>query len=191
MRRILIAKPGTDLKRQCYSLPWKYDSTCYNFREPDELISDTGAITIPDPMDVGTLVIFSNLKDYSFVMGMKNLEQLYIYKAKHINDVSFLEKLVKLRQLCIANSKITNLNGLERLMRRKRELYDSSKKNMMANITYGMEGIFLNSEKQGLENVVFDNHGVSIAEFTTTINSKKNEYCYSKRDTYYWSRRDA
>ena len=39
--------------------------------------------------------------DYKFIGRMKNLTQLYIYDGTALEDISFLENLIKLGQLCI------------------------------------------------------------------------------------------
>ncbi|MBQ9870797.1 MAG: hypothetical protein IJM27_02605 [Eubacterium sp.] len=139
--RILI--DDKEVKDRMYPLPWYSDAVCYNFRCPDKQIYPDGIKDIKRPSYVETLVIACNLDDYYFISRMKNLTQLYIYTGENIKELSFLENLLKLRQLCVLGSHITTLEHLRKLIDRKYEIYKGSSEDeeLQVRLTYGFEGI--------------------------------------------------
>ncbi len=165
MKSILIAKAKTKLNNEIYALPWKYDSSCFNFHEPDILIPDTEIDIITDQEDICTLAVKADLKDYSFIAGMKNLSQLYLYKARHLKDLSFLENLIRLDQICIVHSKVTSLECLDRLLVNKRKKYEET------GASTGMSGIYIHSELPEIAEIPVDKHKMHVAEII--INGKR------------------
>lgn len=113
--RILI--DDKEIENRAYILPWYNDGTGFNFKSPDTQIDPGKVNDIENPLSVRTLVIECDLQDYSFIRQMKNLTQLYIYTGTNISDLSFLEGLEKLKQLCILKSHITSLESLKKTNR--------------------------------------------------------------------------
>ena len=139
--RILI--DDKEVEERAYPLPWYSDATCFNFKCPGRQLSPDILGDIKRPSYVETLVIACDLEDYSFIGRMKNLTQLYIYSGNNINDLAFLETLVKLRHLCILDSHITSLDSLKSLIVKKYKLYKSvpASEELKWRLTYGFEGV--------------------------------------------------
>ena len=101
------------------------------------------------------------LKDYKFIGRMKNLSQLYIYDGTALEDISFLENLIKLRQLCIMQSHILSLNSLKKLIENKDLIYNKSsaglspKEEVCMRLQYGFEGICIQTD-------AYDSDGIEL-----------------------------
>ena len=106
-----------------YLLPWGTSQPDFNFKVPERCILPGNISEIKRPSYVETLVIDCPLDDYGFIRCMKNLQQLYIYDGDTLDNISFLEGLTKLRQLCILNSHISSLDSLKKLILAKDKLY--------------------------------------------------------------------
>jgi len=120
--RLLIDNKN-DLDR-AYLLPWGSSQPDFNFRVPEKcILPENITKEIKRPSYVTTLVIDCPLDDYGFIRRMKNLQQLYIYDGETLDDISFLEGLTKLRQLCILGSHISSLDSIKKLILAKDELY--------------------------------------------------------------------
>lgn len=141
-----------DVENRAYYLPWHSDGTCYNFRCPDRQIYPDEIDKIKRPSYVETLVIACDLNDYNFIKGMKNLTQLYIYDGTTLEDISFVENLTKLRQLCIIKSHISSLNSIRKLIESKDVIYKKSsagaspKEKLCMRLQYGFEGICIQTD---------------------------------------------
>lgn len=145
--RILISK-DKDLN-VAYPLPWKSTATCFNFKAPTIVVESASEIN--SPKDVKTIVIESDLEEYSFIREMVNLEQLYIYNGMNVTDILFLNNLIKLKQLCLVGAQIKNLSELRVLIDKKSELYKggaekSPKEEFRLRCTYAFEGLYLQSD---------------------------------------------
>jgi len=133
-------------RNMMYFMPWSSDGTCFNFKVPTKVIYPYSAICEPEKVE--TLVINCELKNYKFISRMVNLTQLYIYKGKNVSDLEFLRNLVKLRQLCILDSKVKSLQSLAELIDLKYKCYKeaSEEKDFWGRITYGFEGVCIQSD---------------------------------------------
>ncbi len=157
---------------EIYPMPWRSDAYCYNFRTPKIFIPDDSiSEMITDPLDVETLVVTSDLKDYGFISEMENLAQLYLYQSRQIYDLGFLEELVNLRQILIAHSGITDLKSLDTLILNKKKAYENATNDFEARMTYGVEGIYIHSRNRRIEQQIMNKHGVYIGELI--INGKQ------------------
>ena len=77
MSYIQIYPKESQIENEAYPMPWRSDGYCYNFHTPKIFIPDDSiSKMITDPLEVETLVVTSDLKDYSFISEMKNLTQL-------------------------------------------------------------------------------------------------------------------
>lgn len=145
MRLLINKERSVDI---AFPLPWRYDATCFNFKAPKRAV--TSAKEIKSPQEVETLVVACDLPDYQFIGEMVNLVQLYLYAGKNIKELSFLENLVKIRQLCIYGANFESLAGLVKLVEKKSELYKefaekSEAEKFKGRIKYGFEAIYLQS----------------------------------------------
>ncbi len=139
MRQVLIAEK----KANCFPMPWRLDSTCFNFRCPDEHFRPSEDLgNLPD---VETLVITSDLTDYSFISDMINLRYLYIYSGNNVRDLSFIENLVNLGHLCLYSTHITSLEPLMRLAEKKDKLFGSSD-DLFKRLQYSFHAIYIDSD---------------------------------------------
>lgn len=143
MRILIDDGHDVDIRDRVYQLPWYNDSTCFSFAAPDRQIYPEEINVIKRPSYVESLVIACDLKEYSFISRMKNLRQLYIYEGSNLFELSFLEQLVKLNQLCIFNSHVCSLDSLKRLIQRKRALLQNTpeKEKLKAQFKYEFDGI--------------------------------------------------
>ena len=170
MRKLLISKRKTNIEKEWFAMPWQYDATCFNFNSPDELIPDDETDAIGDPLEIGSLVIKSDLKDYSFIKEMKNLRQIYLYNAYHLSDLSFLEELVNLKQICIVRSTVTSLDSINKLIENKNIAFDrdereeKSKFKGALNWRYWINGLYIHSSKQGIKQCSLMNQGIGLGE---------------------------
>lgn len=145
MRKILIDNHQLDPTKCSYGLPWKNDAICFNFRGPEEMILADHLDDLGDLSEIETLVIGCELDDYSFIAGMTNLQQLYIYTAANMSSLDFVENLIRLRQMYVANSHVVSLNPLVKLLAEKKRLLDDE--NTLGNqLMYGVEGICMESD---------------------------------------------
>lgn len=145
--RILISK-DKDID-VAYPLPWKSSATCFNFKSPTIVVKSASEIN--SPKEVKTLVIESDLEEYSFIEKMVNLEQLYIYNGMNVTNLSFLNNLVKLKQLCLVDIRVKNLSELRILIDKKSKLYKEGaekfpKEEFRLRWTYAFEGVYLQSD---------------------------------------------
>ena len=148
MSYIQIFPKDSQIENEAYPMPWRSNACCYNFHTPKIFIPDDRiSEMITDPLDVETLVVTSDLEDYSFISDMKNLTQLYLYNARHLWDISIFKELVKLSQICIMNSKVICLDGLNALLVNKKKASESMSDDFNARITYGIEGIYIHSDE--------------------------------------------
>ena len=146
MRQILIA----ETEAGSYGLPWKKDSTCFNFKFPKETVHPDDIDKITDSSDIDALVIGCDLSDYSFISDMTNLTQLYIYSGENITDLSFIENLVHLRQLYVAGTHITSIEPLIKLTAEKSRLLTAAREKdnrLRAYFDYAFEAVYLQSDK--------------------------------------------
>ena len=176
--RILI--DDKEIDNRAYIMPWYNDGTCFNFKSPDTQIDPEKVNNIDCPLSVKTLVIECDLKDYSFIRQMKNLTQLYIYTGTNITDLSFLEGLEKLKQLCILNSHIASLESLKKLIDRKYEIYEGiSKDEIMEGLKYRFEGICIQSDAYDSDGTELVKLGICVDNIR--INEHLISYAYSLR----------
>lgn len=144
--RLLI--DSEERKDVAYGLPWSSTATCLNFNVPTKTI--TSYDQIKRPKRIETLVINTELKDYEFIRKMENLTQLYIYRGANIADLSFLKNLVKIRQLCLIGLRVESLKELTDLINDKYAIYKeydtSPYEETIARLTYGFEGIYIQSD---------------------------------------------
>ena len=177
MYGIHIYPVGTDIGNRIYRFPWKSDAICYNFKVPKLMVpNDMIEEMITDPLKVETLVVTSDLLNYDFVSAMKNLKQLYLYKAYHLEDFSVFEELVKLRQVMIVHSRITCLDGIDRFFINKKKALDASSNDLEARLTYGMEGFYINSDNPDIRFISWETRGVHVGEFSVCVNMKNQNY---------------
>ena len=167
MTNIQIYPKDSKLNNEMYKMPWRHDATCYNFRKPEVFISDDEMIT--NPMDVETLVVTADLNDYRFIAKMKNLRQLYLYNAKNLTNLSFMEELIYLRQICIMHSEVRCLDGLDVLLSNKKMAIDSNTDEFQARITYGIEGIYIHSDESSVRLTSVYDYGVYIGELNINL----------------------
>lgn len=146
MRNILIDNHTVDVEKCSFSLPWNGDANCFNFIRPTEFVLDTEMRDI-DPLDVESLVIGCDIDDYGVVKKMTNLEQLYIYAGNNLKDLNFITSLSNLNQLYISKSEISNLNGLDDLMKLQKSIFDTQKEKRKWKI-YGLYAICINSSME-------------------------------------------
>ena len=172
MSYIQILPRDSEIENEAYPMPWRSDAYCYNFHIPEVFISDDRmGEMITDPLEVETLVATSDLEDYDFISEMKNLTQLYLYNCRRLCNPDFLEELVKLRQILIAHSGITDLKSLDTLILNKKKAYENATNDFEARMTYGVEGIYIHSRNRRIEQQIMNKHGVYIGELI--INGKQ------------------
>lgn len=108
---VLISNLCKEAESAAYPLPWEYDSNCYNFRCPEAVIRNADFDGI-NRAAVRTLVIDCELRDYGFLSELPELRQLYIYTGRRISELSFLQGLLHLKQLVLADTQISSLEPL-------------------------------------------------------------------------------
>ncbi|MDD6069890.1 MAG: hypothetical protein PUC12_03640 [Clostridiales bacterium] len=145
MRHLLIDNHQLDPTKCSFGLPWKNDAICFNFRGPEEMILADRLDSLGDLSEIETLVIGCELDDYAFIAGMTNLQQLYIYTAANMSSLDFVENLIRLRQMYIANSHVARLDSLFKLLAEKKRLLDEQN-DIHNRIAYIIEGICIESD---------------------------------------------
>ena len=168
MRKILVDKSFVDLNKWSCGLPWKHDSNCFNFKMPDEFVLDSAIYYIKNPLEIETLVIGSDLEDYSFISRMSNLEQLYIYSGKNIDNLDFVEDLVNLRQLYISESNIKEIDSLVELVREQNAIFRDLEG--IKKLQFGFTAICVKSSKD-LDGQALVKQGWNISEII--VNDKQ------------------
>ena len=167
MRRIIIDKENVDIKKIAFGFPWKGSVPCYNFRSPNEVVLAEDISKLTGKEDIETVVIGCDLDDYSFLQDMVNLRQLYIYYGKNLNDISFVENLTNLTQICILESNIGNLIHLNNMLDKMYKIIEADPRKKLV---MGMEAICINSTNKNLDGSKLLDHGHYISE--VIINDK-------------------
>ena len=129
MSKILLDNKKTPAAERCYQVPWVYDAHAFNMDNsmPDRTVDITNENwkqEIGNLEEVESLYILVDLpkEDYDIIRQMVNLEALYMYKAKKLEDISFLENLTKLKELMINNSQIKELSPIAKVRKKQEEL---------------------------------------------------------------------
>ena len=163
MKRILIDNKQEDLKQIAYSIPWKSDTVCFNFKHPEIFVLDSEIQELQDEGSVETLVIGCKLLDYSFISKMNNLRQLYIYSGENVYDLNFIENLVYLQQICICNSHVESLQPIANLIKNKKEKHANSKE-FKEKLECDIEGIYIETDRCSVNEEELDFSGIYIGE---------------------------
>lgn len=142
-RFILIDDNYMDLQKCSFGFLWAHDSICYNFRRPTEFVLSSEIDSIANDKNVVGVVIGCNLKDYSFLKGLTELEQLYFYNTTELADFSFLESQYKLTQLQIVDSRISDLSKLLSFLKSKEQYLSTL--DLESKALESTEGICINS----------------------------------------------
>ncbi len=170
MSFIQIYPKDSKPNNEAYMMPWESDAICYNFNEPEVFIPDDSIDEmIKDPMDVETLVVTADLKDYRFIEKMKNLKQLYLYNAGNFWDLSVIKDLIYLSQICILHSEVLCLDGLDELLRNKKKAADTASNDLLTGTLYGIEGVFIHSDESRLRLKSIYDYGVYIGELNLIL----------------------
>lgn len=176
MRRILIEKEMINPKHCSYGFPWKSDVPCFNFRMPEECILAEDIDKITDKDNIETLVIGCDLDSYDFISDMVNLRFLYIYKGSNVKTLGFVEKLVWLDQLYIADTHISDISPLYPLVIEKERLM-KKEPNLMRGTDYMISGICIKTDKEIEDAYKLLDAGVYISELIIgekKIRNKRN-----------------
>ncbi len=130
MSKILLDNKTTPATERCYQVPWVYDAHAFNMDNsmPERTVDITNENwkqEIGNPEEVESLYILVDLpkEDYDIIRQMVNLEALYMYKAKNLEDISFLENLTKLKEIMISNSRVKDLSPIVKVRKKQEELY--------------------------------------------------------------------
>lgn len=130
MSRILLDNKTTPATERSYQIPWVYDAHAYNMinnmpKRTIDITNENWKQEIGNPEEVESLYILVDLpaKDYEIIGQMVNLKALYMYTAKSLEDISFLENLTKLKELMINNSKIKDLSPIAKIRKKQEGLY--------------------------------------------------------------------
>lgn len=129
MSRILLDNKATPETERSYQIPWVYDGHAYNMinNMPERTIDITNENwkqEIGNFEEVESLYILVDLqaKDYEIIRQMVNLKALYMYTAKSLADISFLENLTKLKEVMISNSQVQDLSPIVKVRKKQEEL---------------------------------------------------------------------
>ena len=133
MSRILLDNKTTPATERSYQIPWVYDAHAFNMDNslPERTVDITNENwkqEIGNFEEVKSLYVLADFpkEDYKMIGQMVNLEALYMYKAKNLEDISFLENLTKLKELMIHNSKIKDLSPIAKVRKKQEELYPTT-----------------------------------------------------------------
>ncbi len=170
MRRILIENKMLDPKQCSFGFPWRSDVPCFNFRIPEECVLASDVHKITDKDNIETLVIGCDLDNYGFISDMVNLKFLYIYKGGNVKSLDFVKKLVRLQQLYIAETHISDLSPLYLLAKEKEELM-RNEPNVMRGTDYMFSGICIKTDKEIQDAHTLIDAGIYISELI--IGSKR------------------
>lgn len=134
-RSILITNKEININKMIYPIFWYNNISSRNTHFPKEYINilncDSDWVNqLGNKEDIIGLFITCDLDSIEYLkLGeFYNLQELYIYTANNLEDISFLEKLHYLRDLMIINSKIDNLFPLRNLILRQQTLKAESEK---------------------------------------------------------------
>lgn len=183
MKRILIENSIIDPQKCSFGFPWESDVPCFNFRMPEEYLSAADIDKIVDKNDIETLVIGCDLDSYEFISDMVNLKYLYIYTGANVKNLNFAEKLVKLRQLYIADTHISDLSPLYPLMKEKEQLI-MNEPDIIKRTDYIIEGICIDTDHEIADAYTLLDVGTRISELiiggkTIERMGEKNDFLHS------------
>lgn len=114
---------------------------------PEECVLAKDIDKITDKENIETLVIGCGLDSYDFISDMVNLKFLYIYKGGNVTNLDFAKKLVKLQQLYIVDTHLSDLSPLYPLAAEKERLM-KNEPNLMRGTDYMFSGICIETDKE-------------------------------------------
>lgn len=144
-KHILIDTHKVSVQDCAYSLPWKNDAFCMNFNRPEEVIPPD-EIGLINRDNTETIVIGCALKDVSFLKDFRNLRQLYIYDGRNVEDLSFLESMLLLKQFVLHGSHVCSIQSMVSLLEKKKEKIETGSDFLHNQLPYIMEGICMDSD---------------------------------------------
>ncbi len=129
MSRILLDNKATPATERSYQIPWVYDAHAYNMinnmpKRTIDITNENWKQEIGNIEEVESLYILVDLlaEDYEIIRQMVNLKALYMYTAKSLEDISFLENLTKLKAIMISNSQVKDLSPIVKVRKKQEEL---------------------------------------------------------------------
>lgn len=124
MSSILITAEKVLAKDFTFCIPWRRDGSAYNMINQ----SPTKAINIyengwkkklqKELLEIDAVFVTADLEeeDYALFGAMHRLRSIYLYSARKLKDISFIEGLVNLKSLMICHSEVENLAPIKSLM---------------------------------------------------------------------------
>lgn len=103
-KSILITNRDTNIKNIAFPVPWHSDGDAFNMKIPSVSVNVSNynnmkwIETLGNLEDITSLFIDCDLEetsDYEFIAKLSNLSQLYIYTAKNLSDISFIQNCIK------------------------------------------------------------------------------------------------
>lgn len=100
-------------KEKKYYFPWISNSDMYNFSKPEIFIDynyNYDFYENYDPYTICNFVIYGDLYDYDFLHYFKNINSIYIYNAKKLSDISFIEEISNIVYFSIDGSSVEDIS---------------------------------------------------------------------------------
>lgn len=117
-------------ERPILGIPWKSHTGAMNMKLPniyfeEEDMYDTALMERLKSFHVIGCYIFDELKDYSFLEMLPDMQDLHIRNACNIKDLSFMRNMPNCLMLLLENATLENLDGLTALQSSKHARYAS------------------------------------------------------------------
>lgn len=124
MSSILITAEKVLAKNFTFWIPWRRDGSAYNMLNQ----SPTQTINIyengwkkklqKELLEIDAIFVTADLEeeDYALLGAMPRLRSIYLYSARKLRDISFVEDLVNLRSLMICHSEAEDLAPIKNLL---------------------------------------------------------------------------
>ncbi len=124
MSSILITAEKILAKNFTFQIPWRYDGSAYNMinQKPTKTINinEKGwqKKLKNERLEIDVVFVTADLEeeDYALFGEMPKLRSIYLYSARKLKSISFIESLTALRSLMICHSEVENLTPIKSLL---------------------------------------------------------------------------
>jgi hypothetical protein len=178
-----------------FGVPWNSDAACYNMKFPKESLNindyegDSWMDALGDGAQLQALYIDCDLTPdaYRALGKFTGLEQLFLYTAKELEDISFILNMPRLKYLYISDSKISDLTPVVLLLEKQEKIRNSMKKSdFFERLGYDLDNVaIVHGRIASLE--PFANVQASISDLNLAYNQIVDLTPLAGLDLYYFT----
>ena len=188
-KSILLVDKEVNAEKMGYSIPWNREAAGFNMHFPETAINinadaETNWINkLGNPEEITAIFIECPLEkiEYHILDKMSNIEQIYISNAAELDSIDFVSHKAKLKDLCVSDSKISDLNPLVELMKYQSNLVEKYPEEFL---TYQLQNVAITGASIS-DLSCFNGFDGSISDLNLQDNSISDLKPLDKLDIYY------